>query len=38
MTDKYGWETNPPTQADARFYLVGGGIAAMSSGATFSEP
>ena len=33
MTDKYGWETNPPTEADARFYLVGGGIAAMSAAA-----
>ncbi|RBL68756.1 oleate hydratase [Pseudomonas sp. MWU13-2625] len=33
MTDKYGWETSPPTEADAHFYLVGVGIAAMSAAA-----
>ena len=33
MTDTYGWETNTPDEADARFYLVGGGIAAMAAAA-----
>ncbi|MFL1527582.1 oleate hydratase [Pseudomonas sp. O230] len=33
MTDKNDWETTAPSEPEARFYLVGGGIAAMAAAA-----
>lgn len=33
MTDKQDWEPTPPNEPEARFYLVGGGIAAMAAAA-----
>jgi oleate hydratase len=33
MTDKYDWQPGTPSEPQARFYLVGGGIAAMAAAA-----